>query len=81
MFKNFIKSGGNFYKEICKDIKFINGNWTVILDKNKKIFDEVVICVGPWSKDFLSNIYPVGFAGDATRIPFKLLFRISSGTG
>ena len=55
-FKNFIKSGGNFYKEICKDIKYINGNWTVILDKNKKIFDEVVICTGPWSKDFLSNL-------------------------
>ena len=55
-FKNFIKSGGNFYKEICKDIKFINGNWNVFLDKNKKIFDEVVICTGPWSKDFLSNL-------------------------
>ncbi len=55
-FKNFIKSGGNFYKEICKDIKFINGNWTVFLDKNKKIFDEVIICTGPWSKDFLSNL-------------------------
>ena len=55
-FKNFIKFGGNFYKEICKDIKFINGSWTVILDKNKKIFDEIVICTGPWSKDFLSNL-------------------------
>ncbi len=55
-FKNFIKSGGSFCKEICKDIKFINGNWTVFLDKNKKIFDEVVICTGPWSKDFLSNL-------------------------
>ena len=55
-FKYFIKSGGNFYKEICKDIKFINGNWTVLLNKNKKIFDEVVICTGPWSKDFLSKL-------------------------
>ena len=55
-FKYFIKSGGNFYKEICKDIKFINGNWTVFLEKNKKIFDEVVICTGPWSKDFLSKL-------------------------
>ena len=55
-FENFIESGGNFYNEICKDIKFINGNWTVFLNKNKKIFDEVVICTGPWSKDFLSNL-------------------------
>ncbi len=55
-FKNFLKSGGNFYKEICKEIKFINGNWTVYLNKNKEIFDEVVICTGPWSKDFLSNL-------------------------
>jgi D-amino-acid dehydrogenase len=55
-FKHFIKSGGSFYKEICKDIKFINGYWTVYLNKNKKIFDEVVICTGPWSKDFLSNL-------------------------
>ena len=55
-FKYFIKSGGNFYKEICKDIKFINGNWTVFLEKNKKIFDDVVICTGPWSKDFLLKL-------------------------
>ena len=54
-FKHFIKSGGSFYKEICKDIKFINGHWTVFLNKNKEIFDEVVICTGPWSKDFYIN--------------------------
>ena len=55
-FNYFIKSGGKFVQESCKDLQYIEDKWVIFSNKNKSYFDQVVISTGPWSKNILSNL-------------------------
>ena len=55
-FNYFIKSGGKFVQESCKDLKYIEDKWVIFSNKNKSYFDQVVVSTGPWSKNILSNL-------------------------
>ena len=55
-FDYFIKSGGKFVQESCKDLQYIEDKWVIFSNKNKSYFDQVVVSTGPWSKNILSNL-------------------------
>ena len=55
-FNYFIKSGGKFVQESCKDLQYIEDKWVIFSNKNKSYFDQVVVSTGPWSKNILSNL-------------------------
>lgn len=55
-FDYFIKSGGKFVQELCKDLQYIEDKWVIFSNKNKSYFDQVVVSTGPWSKNILSNL-------------------------
>lgn len=55
-FDYFIKSGGKFVRESCKDLQYIEDKWVIFSNKNKSYFDQVVVSTGPWSKNILSNL-------------------------
>ena len=55
-FNHFIKSGGKFVQESCKDLQYIEDKWVIFSNKNKSYFDQVVVSTGPWSKNILSNL-------------------------
>ena len=55
-FNYFIKSGGKFVLESCKDLQYIEDKWVIFSNKNKSYFDQVVVSTGPWSKNILSNL-------------------------
>ncbi len=55
-FDYYIKSGGKFVQESCKDLKYIEDKWVIFSNKNKYYFDQVVVSTGPWSKNILSNL-------------------------
>ena len=51
-FDYFIKSGGKFVQESCKDLQYIEDKWVIFSNKNKSYFDQVVVSTGPWSKKY-----------------------------
>ena len=55
-FNYFIKSGGKFVQESCKDLQYIEDKWVIFSNKNKSYFDQVVVSTGPWSKNILTNL-------------------------
>ena len=55
-FNYFIKSGGKFVQESCKDLQYIEDKWVIFSNKNKSYFDQVVVSTGPWSKNILLNL-------------------------
>ena len=55
-FNYFIKCGGKFVQESCKDLQYIEDKWVIFSNKNKSYFDQVVVSTGPWSKNILSNL-------------------------
>ena len=55
-FNYFIKCGGKFVQESCKDLQYIEDKWVIFSNKNKSYFDQVVVSSGPWSKNILSNL-------------------------
>ena len=55
-FNYFIKSGGKFVQESCKDLQYIEDKWVIFSNKNNSYFDQVVVSTGPWSKNILSNL-------------------------
>ncbi|MDC1086927.1 FAD-binding oxidoreductase [Alphaproteobacteria bacterium] len=55
-FDYFLKKGGEFNNSTCFDLDYIDNKWRVYLNNNYLSFDEVVVCTGPWSKEFLSKL-------------------------
>lgn len=56
-FDYFLKKGGKYINDNCKDLRYVNNYWDVTTGNNTKFkYDEVIIATGPWSRKFLSNL-------------------------
>ena len=56
-FDYFLKKGGKYINDNCKDLRYVKNYWDVITGNNTKLkYDEVVVATGPWSRKFLSNL-------------------------
>lgn len=55
----FLKEGGSFQQTEVKNLTQTSNGWQIETEANTITTPEVVICTGPWSKDFLK---PLGYS-------------------